>query len=315
MTNSEELAMINDIGPIVANSIREFFIQEQTIDLITKLKQEGVNTRNLEDYEDPILGVYGIREIDEEKEEDATLFYSRMKDRLKLSPVYCFLDAYYDPSTAYTRFYQKEHTEGHGRIVTAIDSEKVYYYAMDINDPKEQFAMSLEDMYLACESTIRFQYPKHPLMKKTRHEAMKKILYNQFVVIDYQKMFEDINKFSADIRRSSHIYDEIDHQFNPKVVPQSHLFGNLEWVCRSRGATVTLLQGYIDEFGNSAYQVPLEYLNQSLKLWKMEKALLVKLGMSFETTRQIAMANYLIKICNLERKAVTILRKIICDEM
>ena len=47
--NSEELAMINDIGPIVANSIREFFIQEQTIDLITKLKQEGVNTRNLEE--------------------------------------------------------------------------------------------------------------------------------------------------------------------------------------------------------------------------------------------------------------------------
>lgn len=47
--NSEELAMINDIGPIVANSIREFFIQEQTIDLITKLKQEGVNTINLEE--------------------------------------------------------------------------------------------------------------------------------------------------------------------------------------------------------------------------------------------------------------------------
>ena len=50
--NSEELAMINDIGPIVANSIREFFIQEQTIDLITKLKQEGVNTRNLEEISD-----------------------------------------------------------------------------------------------------------------------------------------------------------------------------------------------------------------------------------------------------------------------
>ena len=49
--NSEELAMINDIGPIVANSIREFFIQEQTIDLITKLKQEGVNTINLEEEE------------------------------------------------------------------------------------------------------------------------------------------------------------------------------------------------------------------------------------------------------------------------
>ena len=46
---SEELGMINDIGPIVANSIREFFLQEQTIDLIQKLKQAGVNTKNLEE--------------------------------------------------------------------------------------------------------------------------------------------------------------------------------------------------------------------------------------------------------------------------
>ena len=45
---SEELAMINDIGPIVANSIQEFFSQDQTIDLITKLKQAGVNTKSLE---------------------------------------------------------------------------------------------------------------------------------------------------------------------------------------------------------------------------------------------------------------------------
>ena len=46
---SEELGMINDIGPIVANSIREFFIQDQTIDLIQKLKQAGVNTKSLEE--------------------------------------------------------------------------------------------------------------------------------------------------------------------------------------------------------------------------------------------------------------------------
>ena len=46
---SEELGMINDIGPIVANSIREFFLQEQTIDLIQKLKQAGVNTKSLEE--------------------------------------------------------------------------------------------------------------------------------------------------------------------------------------------------------------------------------------------------------------------------
>ncbi len=36
--------MINDIGPIVANSIKEFFMQNQTKDLIQKLKLAGVNT-------------------------------------------------------------------------------------------------------------------------------------------------------------------------------------------------------------------------------------------------------------------------------
>lgn len=40
----EDLSGINDIGPIVANSIIEFFSQEQTIDLIKKLKVAGVNT-------------------------------------------------------------------------------------------------------------------------------------------------------------------------------------------------------------------------------------------------------------------------------
>lgn len=39
----EDLSMINDIGPVVANSIREFFEQEQTKDLIEKLKKAGVN--------------------------------------------------------------------------------------------------------------------------------------------------------------------------------------------------------------------------------------------------------------------------------
>ena len=45
----DDLSMINDIGPIVANSIREFFMQEQTIDLINKLKEAGVNTKSLEE--------------------------------------------------------------------------------------------------------------------------------------------------------------------------------------------------------------------------------------------------------------------------
>ena len=40
----ETLSLIDDIGPVVANSIREFFMQDQTMDLIEKLKQAGVNT-------------------------------------------------------------------------------------------------------------------------------------------------------------------------------------------------------------------------------------------------------------------------------
>ena len=39
----EELSEISDIGPIMANSIREFFAQDQTVDLLQKLKQAGVN--------------------------------------------------------------------------------------------------------------------------------------------------------------------------------------------------------------------------------------------------------------------------------
>ena len=45
----EDLSMINDIGPIVANSIKEFFMQEQTKDLIEKLKLANVN---MDAYED-----------------------------------------------------------------------------------------------------------------------------------------------------------------------------------------------------------------------------------------------------------------------
>ena len=40
---SSELAMVEDIGPVMADSIREFFLQDQTIDLIKRLKQAGVN--------------------------------------------------------------------------------------------------------------------------------------------------------------------------------------------------------------------------------------------------------------------------------
>lgn len=40
----DSLSAIDDIGPVVANSIREFFMQDQTIDLINRLKEAGVNT-------------------------------------------------------------------------------------------------------------------------------------------------------------------------------------------------------------------------------------------------------------------------------
>ena len=50
---SEELALIKDIGPIVANNITEFFSQEQTHDLIKRLEESGVNTKYLaEESED-----------------------------------------------------------------------------------------------------------------------------------------------------------------------------------------------------------------------------------------------------------------------
>ncbi len=44
----EELNEIEDIGEITANSIYEFSRQEQTIDLIQRLKNSGVNTKDEE---------------------------------------------------------------------------------------------------------------------------------------------------------------------------------------------------------------------------------------------------------------------------
>lgn len=45
----EELSQINDVGEVIANSIREFFLQDQTKDLINKLKKAGVNTQSIEE--------------------------------------------------------------------------------------------------------------------------------------------------------------------------------------------------------------------------------------------------------------------------
>ena len=46
---SSELAMVEDIGPVMADNIREFFLQDQTIDLIKRLKQAGVNMKYIEE--------------------------------------------------------------------------------------------------------------------------------------------------------------------------------------------------------------------------------------------------------------------------
>ena len=45
----DELSQINDIGEVMANSIIEFFMQEQTKDLISKLKNAGVNMQTIEE--------------------------------------------------------------------------------------------------------------------------------------------------------------------------------------------------------------------------------------------------------------------------
>ena len=47
--NVETLTFVDDIGETTANSVREFFMQDQTQDLIKKLKLAGVNMQQLED--------------------------------------------------------------------------------------------------------------------------------------------------------------------------------------------------------------------------------------------------------------------------
>jgi len=48
----EKLMFVEDIGEITANSIREFFMQEQTKDLLEKLKEAGVNMSMKEEGEE-----------------------------------------------------------------------------------------------------------------------------------------------------------------------------------------------------------------------------------------------------------------------
>lgn len=48
----EALSMVEDVGSITAESVYSFFRQDQTIDLIKKLKKAGVNTKIIENEED-----------------------------------------------------------------------------------------------------------------------------------------------------------------------------------------------------------------------------------------------------------------------
>ena len=48
LATEEELSLVDDIGPIVAKSIVEFFEQDQTKDLIKRLQEAGVNTEKLQ---------------------------------------------------------------------------------------------------------------------------------------------------------------------------------------------------------------------------------------------------------------------------
>jgi len=48
----ESLSLVEEIGTIVANSIKEFFEQQQTKDLISRLKKAGVNTERLKDEDE-----------------------------------------------------------------------------------------------------------------------------------------------------------------------------------------------------------------------------------------------------------------------
>ena len=52
----EELSLIEDIGPVIANSIYNFFKQEQTKDLIKKLQKSGVNMKLIQENIDNRFG-------------------------------------------------------------------------------------------------------------------------------------------------------------------------------------------------------------------------------------------------------------------
>jgi len=50
--SEESLSLIEDVGPVTAKSVYDFFRQDQTIDLIQKLVKAGVNMKSLEEKSD-----------------------------------------------------------------------------------------------------------------------------------------------------------------------------------------------------------------------------------------------------------------------
>lgn len=274
----------------------------------------AVSTAISGSYWDSIYRVYGIECEFEDKDENKDEFFSKIRKLLESSSVPCLIDCYYDPSTEYANVYQKEH-QAHGRMVTEIDSEFVYYYATHVADSSERFYMSLDDFYLACEKIMYFRFPASPKTKEERHFVLKEILLEWFIENDYERMFEHLGSFSEALRSSSSLGDEIDHQFQRNRVPVSKLFGKLVLICQSRGAAIVFLQGYMGEFGNNAYQAPIQRLVRSLELWNDVKSLLVKYGMAPKQSIQESMANYLLEIRNIEEEAVELLRNVIYMEM
>ena len=266
-------------------------------------------------YWDTISRVYGIECSFVTKEDEKKVFFEKLRRLLKTTSVSCMIDCYYDPSTEYANVYHKRHHSGHGRIVTDMDSDMVYYYATHISDPEGRFSMSLDDFYLACEKFIYFKYPEKERSKEERQKALQEILFDWFVKKDYRKTFEEMGRFATDVRNSKYLGDEIEHRFEQNKVPVSKLFGRLYTLYQSRGTTVEFLQGYMDEFANNAYQTPIQHLKKSVELWNLARALLVKYGMAPKNSLQDTMADSLVEICKVEQETIAMLRDIICKEM
>ena len=265
-------------------------------------------------YWDTIYRVYGLECEFVDKDDNKTVFFDRIERMLQTSKVCCLIDCYYDPSTEYANVYQKVH-QGHGRIVTEMDSEFVYYYATHVSDPAERFCISRDVFYLACEKVLCFKCPETSKSQEELHVVLQAMLHEWFMERDYQKMIDDLVRFSEAVRESPSLSDEIDHQFRPNRVPVSVLFNRLVLLCQSRGGVIDFLEGYMNQFGNNAYEQPLQQLKCSLELWNLVKALLVKYGMAPKQSLQESMADYLMEISHAEQKAVEGIQKAICDEI